>query len=41
MRSVRCLLNTSSNKLTEMACKIKRKVKAAISAGKSLQCDVL
>ncbi|MEH0831363.1 50S ribosomal protein L28 [Anaplasma bovis] len=37
----RYLLNTSSNKLTEMACKIKRKVKAAISAGKSLQCDVL
>ncbi|MFV9838573.1 MAG: 50S ribosomal protein L28 [Aaplasma endosymbiont of Hyalomma asiaticum] len=35
------LINTSSRKLTEAARKIKRKVKAAIASGKSLQVSVL
>ncbi|ACZ49127.1 50S ribosomal protein L28 [Anaplasma centrale str. Israel] len=35
------LLNTASRKLSDEAQKIKRKIRAAIASGKSLQCGVL
>ncbi|MGN7678982.1 MAG: 50S ribosomal protein L28 [Anaplasma sp.] len=35
------LLGTSSRKLTDEAKKIKKKIRAAVAAGKSLQCGVL
>ncbi|MGN7661127.1 MAG: 50S ribosomal protein L28 [Anaplasma sp.] len=35
------LLGTSSRKLTDEAKKIKKKIRAAVAAGKSLQCSVL